>query len=268
MHWFTVNDTPALKGVHLGSLARSGRAIFYRKRKAVEVGWSFWNGLRWLELSLTFGDHGESDVSVGLILPWLAHLYVSVAVPMRWLHPWMIQDRHFAVKVGYIGDPVWLQIAHADWAESCGMTDYYRRQDPPQYNRLQLWPGWEIRVKWPPLVRWIFGRENIQNRVYEERDVTFNFEGKEYKAHWKLDELSRTRQRWPWRYGRSIASWIDVKEPPRFAGKGENSWDCGDDAIYGMGSSERTCAGAVGEYIKAVLKNRERYGMPREKEAS
>lgn len=267
MHWFVLNDTPAVKGVHLGSLARSGRAYFYfgRDRRRIEVGWSFLRDLRWFELSADISE--EDGLGFSLILPWLAHLYASISLPSRWLRWWMIHDRHFAVKLGYIGDIAWVLIAYADWAESCGMTDYYRRQDPPQYTPLQLWPGWEIKVKWPPLVRWIFGRENVQSRVLDEKPVTFNFDGREYTGHWKLEEYSRTRQRWPWRYGRSLSSWIDVAKPPMFAGKGENSWDCDDDAIFGMGSSERTCAGAVGEYIKAVLKNRERYGQPR-KEAS
>lgn len=27
---------------------------------------------------------------------------------------------------------------------------------------------------------------------------------------------------------------VEIKNPPKHAGKGENSWDCGDDGTYGM----------------------------------
>jgi len=66
----------------------------------------------------------------------------------------------------------------------------------------------------------------------------------------------------------SVSSNLEVPQPPQFSGKGESSWDCGDDGIYGMGSRETSPAKTVGEYIKRVLENRERYGMPSELRAS
>ncbi|KKN81392.1 hypothetical protein LCGC14_0320050 [marine sediment metagenome] len=48
---------------------------------------------------------------------------------------------------------------------------------------------------------------------------------------------------------------------PQFPGKGENSWDCGDDAIYGLHRECKTVPEAVGKYVEAVLHNRERRGV-------
>lgn len=43
-------------------------------------------------------------------------------------------------------------------------------------------------------------------------------------------------------------------------GKGENSYDCGMDGVFGTGGP--TLQEAIGNYVKAVLRNRERYGGP------
>lgn len=45
-----------------------------------------------------------------------------------------------------------------------------------------------------------------------------------------------------------------------FPGKGENSWDCGEDAIMGAGADEPTPEAAVASVVKSALRNRRRYG--------
>lgn len=53
---------------------------------------------------------------------------------------------------------------------------------------------------------------------------------------------------------------LDIPGGIPFEGKGENSWDCGMDGVFG--TSGPTVADAVGNAVKAVLRNRERYGGP------
>lgn len=47
-------------------------------------------------------------------------------------------------------------------------------------------------------------------------------------------------------------------------GKGENSWDCGMDGVFGTGGA--TLEEGIGNYVKAVLRNREAYGGPHDLE--
>ena len=264
MHWFVCNDArKTVRGVDLGGSAfREGRFFIYaRSRPAIKAGWSFWNTLNWLEVSCRFG--GEDPlVTFELILPRLAMLHFGLAVPAHWLRRWMIEDRVFALKVGYVSSIARIYVAHADWAESCGMTDYYRRQTPRKYTDLQLWPGWEIVLRFPPILRWIFGREHRKKTIIETKPIVVELDGRRYEGTWSLERWETTRGRWPRPYAVRIASHIAMPSPPRFAGKGESSWDCGDDAIYGMGSNETSPAKAVGDYVKRVLEYRERYGMP------
>jgi hypothetical protein len=41
-------------------------------------------------------------------------------------------------------------------------------------------------------------------------------------------------------------------------GKGENSWDCGDDGLWGCGGD--TVEEAIGHAVSSVLRSRRRYG--------
>lgn len=43
-----------------------------------------------------------------------------------------------------------------------------------------------------------------------------------------------------------------------YSGKGENSWDCGDDGLWGIGGA--TIEEAIGNAVASVLKSRRRYG--------
>lgn len=269
MHWFVCNDNDKrhVAGQTIrGSAARAGRFFFYGDHPALpalKAWWHFFGRLNWFEIELKFGGD-DSLVSLSMVLPWLAHIGFGVRVPRRWLSWWMLDDRVFALKLGYIGDPAWILIAFNEWGDDCGMLDYYRRQVPRKHTDLQLWRGYEIKLKWPPVLDWIFGREKRREEILATHDVKVPMDGRDHAAVVKVSHTYSVRPRWPWRFRHSYGSWIDVENPPRFAGKGENSYDCGDDAIWGMGSRETSPASIVGEYVKRVMEYRERYGMPSE----
>lgn len=45
-----------------------------------------------------------------------------------------------------------------------------------------------------------------------------------------------------------------------FPGKGENSWDCGEDCSYGFTGPAATVEEAIGKQVESVLRNRRKYG--------
>lgn len=59
-------------------------------------------------------------------------------------------------------------------------------------------------------------------------------------------------------------TYVDVKVPKGipFAGKGENSWDCGDDGLFGYGVEGTSLEKAIAHGVEVVLTNRRRYGAP------
>lgn len=80
-----------------------------------------------------------------------------------------------------------------------------------------------------------------------------------YLAEFTPQRQTWKRPRW-FTYARES---FDIKIPKGipFAGKGENSWDCGDDGLFGMGA-EGTITEAVECVRQTVLERRRRYGQP------
>lgn len=76
-----------------------------------------------------------------------------------------------------------------------------------------------------------------------------------YRSTWK-------RPRWFATVIESVYIDMDQGHGLPYSGKGENSWDCGDDALYSWGHEGLSTAEAIGHGITTVLKRREQYGRP------
>lgn len=82
-------------------------------------------------------------------------------------------------------------------------------------------------------------------------------EGK-YRAMAVVETRTWTRPRWFSHSRESV--WLEIDGGIPHAGKGENSWDCGDDGLRGIGGE--TVEKAIGNAVASVLRDRRRYGMP------
>lgn len=63
-----------------------------------------------------------------------------------------------------------------------------------------------------------------------------------------------------WKTLRLRRASVDVPLGIPFPGKGENSWDCGEDAVFGLSCCADTVEEAIGKQVETVLRNRRRYG--------
>lgn len=77
-----------------------------------------------------------------------------------------------------------------------------------------------------------------------------------YPAVAKVQRVTRGRTRW---FSRT-AQEVDLRIPKGipFAGKGENSWDCGDDGLFGIGGD--SIDDAIQRARRSVTESRQRYG--------
>lgn len=73
-----------------------------------------------------------------------------------------------------------------------------------------------------------------------------------FESYWK-------RSRWPWPK-RVIRAEITPDKPIPFPGKGENSWDCGEDATHSMTCVADTPLKAAMSLSESVMRSRLRYG--------
>lgn len=79
-----------------------------------------------------------------------------------------------------------------------------------------------------------------------------------YPATITICESTWKRPRWFAK--RLVRAKIDMEKPIPHPGKGENSWDCGDDATHGLSCCEDTVEGAVAAMVRTVLGSRRRHG--------
>lgn len=262
---FTVNDNDR-KGGGQGTLWKAGRWLVHSRAKHDDVLRVEWHHSRkfkpQLDVMLRFGI---GSVRLHVAILGLASWWLTVGLKPGLFAPLMIEERQFGIRFGYIGYLAWVDVAFDEESDSTGMMSYYRRKKADGEtlyfggNRVQLTQG--IRLKIRLRIRDILlGRKVYAKAELRRESVAIPLDGRQYEGVWTLSRETWQRPRWPFVSHTRVGSWIDVEHPPAFAGKGENSWDCGDDAIFGCGSTGLTPALAVGDYIKAVLRDRERYG--------
>lgn len=103
------------------------------------------------------------------------------------------------------------------------------------------------------------GRSNCTHTLVEERNVLIPMPEKAYQATAKLEDWVWRRPRWFAKRLKRVT--IDIPNGIPKAGKGENSWDCGDDATFGMTTGEcNSIPEGVGQLVTSMLKDRVRYG--------
>lgn len=240
MFWHTSRETHGLRvWWHLKSPRH--RCI------AVEVGW--WH--RFCHIGIDCDDDGWN---LSLAFPPLFFHLSLEGFPLwrpqrkhvfNWETPprevWLPERRE--CRIAFHDWTLWLQ-PWSKWGEWCAADPWWVRGvsfnlrdfalGRPRYTCDALGPPLHVRIPMP--------------------------EG-EYAAVLTPQRQTWTRPRW----FRHVRDSFDISIPNGipFAGKGENSWDCGDDGLFGM-SADGTVEQAIEAVRGTVLRSRQRYGMPSE----
>lgn len=122
-------------------------------------------------------------------------------------------------------------------------------------------PRW-MKGSWHPLG---FHMRQGEPELVEEREVLVPMSERSYRAvarlttaRWGFTKLPRYFDR----IGRSVnIEMLDGEQIP-CPGKGENSWDCGEDATFSMSATGDTIEDGIGRLVASVLRSRRRYGGP------
>lgn len=148
------------------------------------------------------------------------------------------------------------------------------------HDRSVWWKLWANPMEWSSKTpRWrdgcfhfddfLFGRMNHTEKVLVGPiNIEIPMPEGVYQATYTLSEATWTRsRRWFGFFPKPIqrlCGEIEIKEGIPFSGKGENSYDCGDDGLYGSTFSPDSYAisEAVEHVQKTVFDYRKRYGMP------
>lgn len=125
------------------------------------------------------------------------------------------------------------------------------RSDDPWWMQGKTIAFWDI----------LFGRMVYKTVEGEAKPIVipmpegcYNATATRYESEWK-------RPRLPWVSCRRVGFKVEIPGGIPFAGKGENSWDCGDDGLWGTNPDAETIEEAIGSVVASVLRSRGRYGQ-------
>lgn len=106
----------------------------------------------------------------------------------------------------------------------------------------------------------VLGKMRYSSRPLEYRWVEVPMPERTYYGCARLEEATWKRPRWlAQRLVRCEIEMLPGEGVP-FPGKGENSWDCGEDACHGQTAPARSISEAVGDLVGSVLRSRVRHG--------
>jgi len=210
-----------------------------RRGITIHPSWHLWS--RFCHAYLRF-DHHDADLSVSVAVPPVAF----------WLDIEGVLPRKFK---------------QYGWGRVTGVSlfDWNLRlevwADDSCWNSKDRW--WQSRTWRLDIVDTIFGRCTHSDRDLDETEVTISMPEGHYPATVRRFESTWKRPRWPWPWHRAVRSEVKPTEMAiPVPGKGENSWDCGEDARYGSTSPADTVAKAIGNFVEGIWHDRLRRAGP------
>lgn len=258
-HWQNLNTRWAGNNEEvIGSLLRHGRAWFHtrsgddrERRDLFHIEWTLLSRRpsSWSLSFDVFAGDSERDILMAVSAGRLFSFYFILedVIPRKWAknHTWSHNT-----GVTWMEGSLHLQLYSC--SNDCYYCDGYK--DHPQ-----RWTGWS---KWIDFRELLFGRNDYKSEVIETHSAEVPMPEGSYPAKVEIHRDVWTRRRWPFRLFPlvKITSRIEVEHGVPVPGKGENSWDCGEDAIFSTGSDTPTVAAAVSAIVSSALRSRESYG--------
>jgi hypothetical protein len=229
-----------------GSGWREGRAWLrlwpsargYPSNATVRFEWSHFKRLTFsLKVTLAGGDGDDLGLHIALFgISWW--LTFQGFLPYGWLP----RDRYlWGIETGFdlSGDFLRLYLFYGD-ANSMGKDR-----------------GW---YRCAHLLDLLLGRAKYQAGAPEVTSVLIPMPERAYRATVSLQNDSWKSPLWFRRIIRRAHIEMEPGEQIPVPGKGENSWDCGEDAIYGFTTPARDVAAAIAAVCESALRDRARYG--------
>lgn len=223
----------------------------------------FWHGRGWLHVPNLFSkERGERRPLFTFGLEWAWQKRIdSFGVSMR-VHENKIT---FCFDLGFFTfypsfEGFWFyapndRVTGMRWVNEFIWFDLWKDDDGWAKN----WKGLHYSLN---LARLFFGDLEYEEQQVDAQRTFIPMPEGAYPATVNLFRVRRGRQRWLKEI--YIQARITPDKPVGIPGKGENAWDCDDDAIYEMSCQANTISQAVAKFVQSALRDREKYGWQNE----
>ncbi len=211
-----------------------GRLIFYLSDKLdLKFSWNAWSNFTHLKFNI---DSTESDVGFSLACSPIS-FWFSIGGQWIWKLLKSCQDREFSLS--YHHQAIW-------WNLGTNPNDWS--------NQIPRWRNGSFHLD-----DFILGPSKFSKQKFGEPvGITLYFSEGSYRGTCQLESVTWKRPRW-FKHQSQQAS-IEMQEPVPIPGKGENSWNCGQEAVHGTMLEASSVSEAIGKFTTSILQSREKYG--------
>lgn len=237
-HWQNLNER---KNGSKGWAIWSGRAWLHFFAWVINWEWHLWDKTCHVGVNLGGKIGGDELATFMLAFPPVS-LFLTIDAPSRsWL--WrLMPSRGRECKLAIHGWAIWLN----PWSRE----HEWISKDP-----------WYVRGLTFHIDDFIWGKSKYtKTEPRPSERITIELDGREYHGTATFERSVRKRPRWFAKVRESTWISMDPRDGLPHAGKGENGWDCGDDALCGWGVDGVDVEAAIADGIRRVLKYRKRYG--------
>ena len=282
MYTFWVNRNykyTADKREYTGSILKAGEFHWnydatFQHRSGGSVSWHWGTTSCHIDVEFGGGD-GNDELEISLGFPYLLSIWFHHTLP-SWILA-RLPQHHYKL-------PRYQQLSPFDQRPEVqhGELIGYDEGSYPESREISLrihgwalwWTLWMNGNEWRSTdPKWRRGSFHFDDALLGSRGYVCENLGSAIASHVTMLEgeypvtLQRQRQtwwrpRWPWWPLRMVRESLDVRCEcgVPFPGKGENSWDCGDDGLFGTAFDVVTPEEACAKYRDVVLDYRRRYG--------
>lgn len=231
----------------VGSMIRAGRAALYiTDRASVRAEWSLWSRLRILGVALDLAQGDDTVVQIGLHF-WWAHVWLSFDY-WKWQQWLSNKIRRRDQKYGN-GRALGLELG-SDLTLRLSLWE-----DPMEWRKVDpAW--WKLSINLPDF---FLGQPAYSERNLRTERISVPMPEGIYNGTARFFESTWKRSRWPWPT-RMVRADIKMDVPVGVPGKGENSWDLDDDAVFSMTTQATNATEAAAAIFNSVMRTRSKYG--------
>lgn len=266
-HWQNLNEKPTPKGEEqrYGWILKEGRCWLSKYDKPemnqyweIMFAWNVGASFCGIDFKLGAGDCDEA-MSLSIQIPWVCSIWLEYHSRFsKWLSLKLLPTRTYEGRNGK-------QILHVD-------TYGTREISFTIHDYTFWWNIWENDMEWKSAWPWyrngsfcpvnfVFGRKKYAEIILQKGKLKIPMPEATYIADYKLLIWTQKRPRWSWwpmsRNG--FSGNVEIKNGIPIPGKGENSWDCGPNAIMSMSCPARNKQDLIGAVVKSVMRDRYKY---------
>ena len=224
-----------------------------RKLTCLGIQWVLLRGQHSVGVSLDVGGgDSDRDIDFALRIPYFGvYLSAEDMWPRRWqfYNPGQKYPSSRELCVKWHDQALWIALLRDP-------DEGYGRGGPPFWKDAR---SHQRHIVIHPLDV-LLGRTRYAAETLAEEAAEVELPEGRYPVRVTIQRQTWTRPRWPWARKVRISATVKSEKGLPIPGKGENSWDIGDDAYYSIGTPAATAMDAIQYAAERVSETRQRYG--------